>query len=143
MRDAGFASGEMRSQMQTSHELGEQDAQALKSIGIDLDAVRATLRDTFGQDALREPAVEQPTGLLGWLTSGNGHARCTGESKKALELALRHAIARKDNYIGVEHVLLGLLTCAESHMVTRALVETKLPVRELKARLLTAVDAAA
>src|SRR5262245_27581366 len=36
--------------------LGSVDAEALRSIGIDLDVVRSTLERTFGPDALRPPA---------------------------------------------------------------------------------------
>ncbi len=38
-----------------------------------------------------------------------GTSRSSGPAKKALELSLREAINLKHNYIGTEHILLGLL----------------------------------
>ena len=38
-----------------------------------------------------------------------GHIPFAKESKKALELSLREALALRHNYIGTEHMLLGLL----------------------------------
>jgi ATP-dependent Clp protease ATP-binding subunit ClpA len=78
------------------------DAGALATLGIDLDEVRERVERTFGPGAL------------------SGRRRCrrgwfgptlpfTPRAKKALELALREALALGDNFIGAEHVLLGLL----------------------------------
>ena len=39
-----------------------------------------------------------------------GHIRFTPRAKKSLELSLREALARKDNYIGPEHVVLALIS---------------------------------
>jgi ATP-dependent Clp protease ATP-binding subunit ClpA len=78
------------------------DADALATLGIDLDAVRERVERTFGPGAL------------------SGSRRCrrgiwrgasipfTPRAKKALELALREAIAMGDRFIGAEHLLLGL-----------------------------------
>ncbi|HET6635890.1 MAG TPA: Clp protease N-terminal domain-containing protein, partial [Streptomyces sp.] len=52
-------------------------------------------------------------------------------AKKALELSLREAVARKDRHIGVEHVVLGLLRSDDS--LTRAMWE-RLDVRPSEAR---------
>jgi ATP-dependent Clp protease ATP-binding subunit ClpA len=78
------------------------DADALATLGIDLDAVRERVERTFGAGAL----------------SGSRHCRrglwrgpsipFTPRAKKALELSLREAIAMGDDFIGSEHVLLGL-----------------------------------
>ncbi|MET0999687.1 MAG: Clp protease N-terminal domain-containing protein, partial [Marmoricola sp.] len=38
-----------------------------------------------------------------------GRPRFSRESKKALELSLREAISLRHNYIGTEHLLLGLV----------------------------------
>jgi ATP-dependent Clp protease ATP-binding subunit ClpA len=75
------------------------DADALASIGIDVDAVRNAVEASFGPGAL-ERAV-----------SGRSRrgAPFTARSKKVLELSLREALALKHNYIGTEHVLLGLV----------------------------------
>ncbi|MFI6868055.1 Clp protease N-terminal domain-containing protein [Nocardia sp. NPDC050406] len=91
--------------------LGEEDAAALKSIGIDLDAVRDSLEATFGEDALDRavPTEPQRRGLFGRGKGNFGHIPFTRESKKALELSLREALARKDDRILAAHILLGIL----------------------------------
>jgi ATP-dependent Clp protease ATP-binding subunit ClpA len=43
-----------------------------------------------------------------------GHVPFDSQAKKALELALREALALGHNYIGTEHILLGLLEHEES-----------------------------
>ncbi|GAB2730481.1 Clp protease N-terminal domain-containing protein [Nocardia thraciensis] len=93
--------------------LGEEDAAALRSIGIDLDAVRESLEATFGEDALDRavPAAEQPR--RGRFRLGGsmrfGHIPFTSGAKKVLELSLREAISRGDDRIEAGHVLLGVL----------------------------------
>ncbi len=42
-------------------------------------------------------------------TRRGGHVPFAKDAKKALELALREAVALRHDYIGTEHVLLGLL----------------------------------
>ncbi|WP_280382350.1 Clp protease N-terminal domain-containing protein [Nocardia wallacei] len=97
----------------TDAPLGEEDAAALRSIGIDLDAVRESLQATFGEDALDRavPAEEQPR--RGRFRLGGsmkfGHIPFTSEAKKVLELSLREAISRGDDRIEAGHVLLGVL----------------------------------
>lgn len=90
--------------------LGSEDADALRSIGIDLDAVRDSLEASFGADALDRATPPQRRGLFGWGKSLNsGHIPFTGDAKKVLELSLREALARKDKTIESAHVLLGIL----------------------------------
>jgi ATP-dependent Clp protease ATP-binding subunit ClpA len=87
----------------------EQDAEALRAIGIDLDEVRRRVEETFGEGALERVA---PSGL------GRQRTRCapyagrapfTPRAKKVLELALRESKALHHQYIGTEHILLGLV----------------------------------
>src|SRR3954447_15021688 len=78
------------------------DAGALASLGIDLDEVRRRVEEAFGPGALDR--VRRPRGRR-W----GGHIPFAKGSKKALELALREAIGMGHNYIGTEHMLLGLL----------------------------------
>jgi hypothetical protein len=80
----------------------DQDADALRSVGIDLDEVRRTVEDTFGPGALERAAT---AGGRSWA----GHVPLTPGSKKALELALREAIHLGHRSIGTEHLLLGLV----------------------------------
>lgn len=100
------------------------DADALATLGIDLDAVRERVERTFGPGALAARC-----GRRGRLGRGSGRP-FTARAKKALELALREAVARGDAFIGAEHLLLGLLRESDgvaarilaSKGVTRAVV---------------------
>jgi ATP-dependent Clp protease ATP-binding subunit ClpA len=85
---------------------GEADAKALGAIGIDLDEVRRRLEASFGPGALRwRPGRRgRRRGPL-----PGGHIPWSPRAKKVLELSLREALALKHNYIGPEHILLGLL----------------------------------
>jgi hypothetical protein len=68
-------------------------ATALESLGISLEAVRAQVEEIIGQ------GQRFPT----------GHIPFTPRAKKVLELSLREALQLGHNYIGTEHILLGLL----------------------------------
>ncbi len=68
-------------------------AQALGSLGISLQAVRGQVEQLIG----RGP------------TTPTGHIPFTPRAKKVLELSLREALALGHNYIGTEHLLLGLV----------------------------------
>jgi ATP-dependent Clp protease ATP-binding subunit ClpA len=84
------------------------DAEALASIGIDLDEIKRKIEENFGSGALERLPTQQPGPLT--LT---GRITITREGKQALALALKEARALHHNYIGTEHLLLGLLTLAE------------------------------
>ena len=81
---------------------GSADATALAALGIDLDEVRRRVEEAFGPGAL-DRARAPKRRFLG------GHIPFAKEAKKVLELALREALMLEHNYIGTEHVLLGLL----------------------------------
>ena len=68
-------------------------AKALESLGVSLDGVRERVQDIIGQ------GQQQPT----------GHIPFTPRAKKVLELSLREALQLGHNYIGTEHILLGLI----------------------------------
>jgi ATP-dependent Clp protease ATP-binding subunit ClpC len=68
-------------------------AKALESLGISLDAVRNQVEEIIGQ------GQSAPT----------GHIPFTPRAKKVLELSLREALQLGHNYIGTEHILLGLI----------------------------------
>ncbi|WP_336084237.1 Clp protease N-terminal domain-containing protein [Nocardia sp. SSK8] len=94
--------------------LGADDAEALRSIGIDLDAVQASVAENFGPEAWDRAEPEPKRGVFGRLRGTNwGHIPFTAEAKKSLELALREAIHRKDREIGTAHLLLGVLRAGE------------------------------
>jgi ATP-dependent Clp protease ATP-binding subunit ClpA len=81
------------------------DAEALSTIGIDLDEVRRQVEEAFGPGALdrTRAALGGKAGRL------FGHIPFEGPAKKALELALREAIRLGHDYIGTEHILLALI----------------------------------
>ena len=82
----------------------DEDAAALRAIGIDLDAVRDAVERGFGPDAF-DDAVRSS----GRRQRRRGHLPFTRPAKKVLELALREALAHKSREIRVEHVLLAIL----------------------------------
>jgi len=68
-------------------------AKALEALGISLEAVRSQVEEIIGQGQ-QAPA---------------GHIPFTPRAKKVLELSLREALQLGHNYIGTEHILLGLI----------------------------------
>jgi len=68
-------------------------AKALESLGISLDAVRQQVEEIIGQ------GHQAPS----------GHIPFTPRAKKVLELSLRESQQLGHNYIGTEHILLGLI----------------------------------
>jgi ATP-dependent Clp protease ATP-binding subunit ClpC len=68
-------------------------AKTLESLGISLDAVRQQVEEIIGQ------GQQAPS----------GHIPFTPRAKKVLELSLREALQLGHNYIGTEHILLGLI----------------------------------
>src|SRR2546423_2962143 len=81
--------------------LGDEDAQALQAIGIDLPAVRAKIEEVFGPGALDPPAPVRRRGLLRRKDPAcppDGRIPFTMRAKKVLELSLREAVALKHPY---------------------------------------------
>jgi len=68
-------------------------AKALEALGISLEAVRSQVEEIIGQ------GQQAPS----------GHIPFTPRAKKVLELSLREALQLGHNYIGTEHILLGLI----------------------------------
>ena len=68
-------------------------AKALESLGISLEAVRSQVEEIIGTGS----------------SSPQGHIPFTPRAKKVLELSLREALQLGHNYIGTEHILLGLI----------------------------------
>jgi len=99
--------------------LGDEDAAALRTIGIDLDAVLARIEESFGPQALATPPppMNRRERLWPWQRAGQGSGsgsagRSPGfgpRAKQALALALREAMRQRHRQIGTEHILLGLL----------------------------------
>jgi ATP-dependent Clp protease ATP-binding subunit ClpA len=85
------------------------DAEALAAIGIDLEEIKRKIEDNFGPGALaRVPLTHQ--GPLNWT---GGRLPLDNQAKLSLALALKEARALHHNYLGTEHLLLGLLRVAE------------------------------
>jgi ATP-dependent Clp protease ATP-binding subunit ClpA len=96
------------------------DAQALAAIGIDLDEIKRKIEENFGEGALdRLPAsgTGHPLSASGPL---RGHSALTGDAKMTLAASLKEARALHHDYIGTEHLLLGLLRTADSATRGRA-----------------------
>jgi ATP-dependent Clp protease ATP-binding subunit ClpA len=109
--------------------LGDIDAEALHTIGIDLESVRAVIEDAFGPGALNEPprpagGRRGPVALLRRRSGApvKGHIPFTPRAKKVLELSVREAVRLESGHIQAGHVLLGLLR-AEGSPDTRILVD--------------------
>ena len=68
-------------------------AKGLEALGISLDGVRSQVEEIIGQ------GQQAPS----------GHIPFTPRAKKVLELSLREALQLGHNYIGTEHILLGLI----------------------------------
>lgn len=79
------------------------DADALASLGIDLDAVRRATEATFGQGALDRAAAPRRE------SPPFGGMRLTRPAKKSLELALRAAAKLHSGHISSGHLVLGLI----------------------------------
>jgi len=124
--------------------LGEQDAAALRYIGIDLDSVRAALEATFGDGALEHALPDDAASggrlpLGGYLTYG--HIPFAPGAKHALELTLREAISRGDDRIETGHVLLGIMGAASP--VTQTLLGGDEGIQALREAVLQLLDQAA
>ncbi|MEV0998776.1 Clp protease N-terminal domain-containing protein, partial [Nonomuraea sp. NPDC050202] len=68
-------------------------AQALKSLGVSIDGVRLQIEEIIGQGRPAE----------------SGHIPFTARAKRVLELSVREALQLGHDYIGTEHLLLGLI----------------------------------
>ncbi|MGO9153259.1 Clp protease N-terminal domain-containing protein [Mycobacterium sp.] len=113
-----------------------EDSEALRAIGIDLRAVRDSVARTFGPDAF-DDAVSQS----GRRRRRRGHIPFTRPAKKTLEYAVREALAHKDNEIGCEHLLLGILRSGDKEAL--GLITGHLYTAQLRAAILALLDKAA
>jgi ATP-dependent Clp protease ATP-binding subunit ClpA len=131
LRAHGLEASDLRSRI-VRHGGDPLDPEALRTLGIDLDAVREATEEAFGEGAL-----DAPPGRRGRPT---GHIPFTPQAKKALELSLRHAVRLKQKEIRSGHILLGLLH-DKDFLAARLAAEAGADVASLRAditRLLTA-----
>lgn len=86
--------------------LGADDAEALRTLGIELDEIRRRTEEQFGPGALewpptkcRDTDVRAPTQRVPF----------TPRAKKVLELGLREAVHLRSGHVGTEHIVLGIV----------------------------------
>jgi ATP-dependent Clp protease ATP-binding subunit ClpA len=106
--------------------LGEPDSiggQVLASFGFTRDGVREAVVAKVGRGKKQL----------------SGHIPFTPRAKKTLELSLREALAIKHNYIGTEHILLGLIR--EGEGVAAQILRDHVDLLEIRVAVLNAVSA--
>jgi ATP-dependent Clp protease ATP-binding subunit ClpA len=105
------------------HPLDDDDADALRSLGIDLGAIRRAVEASFGEGALDDPTrvgegedtddviTDEPVGRHGRLrfSWGGRPPRFGAAAKKSIELALREAIRDRSREVREEHLARGIL----------------------------------
>jgi len=102
--------------------LGEPEgvgAKALVALGVSLEAMRADVERIVGR------GEGAPT----------GHIPFTRRAKKVLELSLREALKLHHNYIGTEHIVLGLVREGEG-VAAKILVESGADLSEIRQEVL-------
>lgn len=109
------------------------DDQLLKGLGIDVDAIRHSLDQTFGPGALdraRDQGKPDRADLDG---SGGGarNGRFDSRSKRVLELSLRETLRLKTKHIGPEHIGLGILREGQG-VACRLLADEGLKLADLR-----------
>jgi ATP-dependent Clp protease ATP-binding subunit ClpA len=114
LRSLGITGPVVRSVLprQDEQAAGPVDPEALRAIGIDYEAVKASVERTFGPGALDAAPDRRVSG-------GSRKPPFTVESKRALELALRSSLQLKADRIAPGHLVLGLIRL-ESELVTAA-----------------------
>jgi ATP-dependent Clp protease ATP-binding subunit ClpA len=133
LRGHGLDPADLRGRIaRVNHAGGDLDSGALKTIGIDLDAVREATEQTFGEGALDVPAGKLPR-------YANGHIPFTPKAKKALELSLRHAVRLKQKEIRSGHILLGILH-DDDFLSVRLAAEAGVDVKRLRADVTRLMD---
>jgi ATP-dependent Clp protease ATP-binding subunit ClpA len=100
------------------HEGDGVAARAIAALGLTLDAARDQVRDIIGL------GQQTPT----------GHIPFTPRAKNVLELSLREALALKKDYIGTEHILLGLIR--EGDGVGAQILERVAPAAAVREKVL-------
>lgn len=120
----------------TGDEAFDEDAEALRAIGIDLQAVRDSVARTFGADTF-----DQALSRSGRRRRRRGRVPFTRPAKKALELALREALAHKDSAIGCEHITLGILRGGDKEAID--VISAHVDAAQLRAAVIALLDKAA
>lgn len=114
----------------------DEDAEALRAIGIDLRAVRDSVARTFGADAFDNALPRS-----GRRRRRRGHIPFSRAAKKCVELAVREALHHKDNEIACAHLLLGIMRSGDKPAV--GLITEHVYTAQLRAAVLELLDKAA
>ena len=121
---------------ESCRDFSDEDAEALTSIGIDLKAVRDNVTRTFGPDAF-DDALRR-SGRRG---RRRGQIPIDHAAKKALESALREAVAHRDRTLECEHLLLGILRGGDRY--TLGIITEHVDGAQLRAAVVALLDKAA
>lgn len=136
----GLTVDAVRDRLVTANSRGDEsfdeDADALRAIGIDLRAVRDSVARTFGADAF-----DQALSRSGRRRRRRGHIRFTRAAKTALEFALREALVHKDKEIRCEHIILGILRGGDKAVID--LITEYVDTAQLRAAIVALLDKAA
>jgi ATP-dependent Clp protease ATP-binding subunit ClpA len=126
--------------------VGDDDAAALRSLGIDLDAIREAVERQFGEGAFDAAAAasasasddrgdrDEESELARARTGFGGRVRFGRGAKKVLELALREAVRVHSREIRSEHIALAVLR-TDDDAVRMLLGTLGVDVRALRADL--------
>ena len=94
-------------------------AKALESVQVNIDAVRGQVVEIIGRGS----------------SPPSGHIPFTPRAKKVLELSLREALQLGHNYIGTEHILLGIIREGEG-VAAKVLVKLGIDLERLRNQVL-------
>jgi ATP-dependent Clp protease ATP-binding subunit ClpC len=100
-------------------------ARSLEAVQVNIDAVRSQVVEIIGRGS----------------TPTSGHIPFTPRAKKVLELSLREALQLGHNYIGTEHILLGLIREGEG-VAAKVLVKLGVDLERLRNQVLKMLSGA-
>jgi hypothetical protein len=144
LREAGITPGAVEEQitrLSGGGFFGDLDRGALAAVGIDVDAIRASVTAGFGGAALsqasraahRSPAWWNPR-VRGGIELRGAFLPHTPDMKRCLHLALRERLARHDAQVGPAHLAYGVLSATDG-MAPAVLAALDAPVPALRAAL--------
>jgi ATP-dependent Clp protease ATP-binding subunit ClpA len=122
----GVTAARVRSALTQSPE-PDLDAEALASLGIDLEKVRAAAEASFGPGVLDPPQDAA--------RAGSGRIAFGKPAKKVLELAVRAAVAERSPTITSGHLLIGVLGSGFSGAVEQLLAEAGVDQAAVRAEM--------
>jgi ATP-dependent Clp protease ATP-binding subunit ClpC len=107
----------------TNENVGGVAAKALESLGIGLDTVRQRVEEIIGRGS----------------QGPSGHIPFTPEAKQALQQSLREALHLRHQYIGTEHLLLGLISGGDD-VAARVLTELGADLKGVREQVVRLLD---